>query len=313
MTWLNGPKSHDPACKQPLHSDDGSNELRQVEQRMADLEKLLEEKDLSLTALREQLRTIQCRYDDICDSLIWRGTQPLRQILDHVKKWRDMLAKLRVVTIDRFVLPCLGALRGEVQWVRLISTWPGNIAIVQAGFGREQTLRLNSLINYLTRKNYLIILVRERWNNKDGTCHDQSTPNCVNIACSELLHNIDCLACPPDRKKLFILTSPVDSLVASVAKFRQAGFAVMYDLTDDWESLHEEPCSREYEEQAVLAADMVSVSSGSLRDKFRDLRQDIQVVMVETDDVLEGTPWDMSIADLLTRVEKGTCFASLYA
>jgi glycosyltransferase involved in cell wall biosynthesis len=86
----------------------------------------------------------------------------------------------------------------------------------------------------------------------------------------------------PRELSLFLVTMPAPTLVDLIPSLRQRGFAIVYDIMDEWEAFSQVGqapwFSKTIEDSLVLQSDYVCAVSPSLRDKFATLRLDISVI-----------------------------------
>ena len=84
-----------------------------------------------------------------------------------------------------------------------------------------------------------------------------------------------------DQEALYLLTMPAAVLINCVPNLRSKGYAIIYDVMDDWEEFFNSGQApwyvKELEAQLVLQSDLVCGVSPALVDKFSAIRTDIFV------------------------------------
>lgn len=276
-------KSIVDTCSEQLKSCESP---RQTELTTVTLERMLEESRLELHNLKDQLRTVERKYDDICNSLIWRKTKWLRDLLDYAKDWRQFrsLAVDSISELWQRMRSCGSDFHRD--WTGEVRSWQGNVAIVQSAFAYDETLnqRPLNLAGYLARRGFLVIFVVWQWNEKEKLKNSYRfvAENILQIPYYDFLDHSTGLERRLDGKGYLFVTFPSEGIVNRVSLLRSLGYSVVYDIMDDWEEFSRVGQAiwydRPLEEQAVLAADLVTAVSGPLRAKFDHLRSDIRVV-----------------------------------
>lgn len=250
------------------------------------LRRRLEEQRLELTALRNQLRSIENKYDDICNSIIWRKTKWLRDTLDYLKNWRGGYFFLRDAIRNR-LLSARPASSGRCyDWPAHIAAWRGKVAIVQSIFEFDPLLnqRPVNLAKYLSSQGFLVIYVA--WQKSESANLKHSfrfvADNILQVPFFTFIQNVKRLDTRRNGDATLFVTFPAAALVRQFSALRSAGYAIVYDIMDDWEEFNRFGQAvwyeRGVEEQAVLAADLVTVVSEPLLLKFNYLRSDIQII-----------------------------------
>lgn len=247
------------------------------------LQQQLQAQQLELAALRDQLRITEKKYDDICNSVIWRKTKWLREALDYAKNWRSSRSQLGDELQDGW-RRIFGSADYNSDWLGVLRSWPGSVAIVQSAFEFDETVnqRPINLAKYLAQQGFMVIFVAWQWheNERLRQAYRFVAENILQVPYYDFINQASKL----DQRlngSLF-LTFPAADLVRQFAPLRSAGYAIVYDIMDDWEEFHRVGQAvwyeRDLEEQVILAADLVTVVSAPLRMKFSHLRNDIRLI-----------------------------------
>lgn len=176
----------------------------------------------------------------------------------------------------------------------LLSTVPGwvstanqreRVAIIPCAFEFDELFNqrpINAAKHYAA-KGYLVIFVAWQWSPEDQltTGCGEVRPNIHQIPLYDFLRYCDHLTLRLEYS-FYMVTLPAPLLVDPVYALRSRGYAIIYDIMDDWEAFSNVGQApwfvKSIEESLVLHSDFVSVVSPALKNKFSALRSDILVI-----------------------------------
>lgn len=211
-------------------------------------------------------------------SAFWAMPQPLRLKLDSLRHRFVQRAKVA----EEVELPASDA---GLDWIALVDA-AGKVAIVPSAFEFEELAnqRPINLAKYLAGRGYTVLFAAWQWSRDErlSKSNQQVHPGIWQIDLYSLIDNVGKLARRQDPSSIYVLTLPAPELVNLHQAVRRSGFAVVYDILDEWEAFNavgQAPWySKAHEHEAVMAADVVAAVSPPLTAKFGHLRGDMHVI-----------------------------------
>lgn len=258
------------------------------------------------TQTREQL-------DSILHSRSWTLTAPLRWLMGRARQITQGPARYRFYRAVYWKLPApvrqaLGGWRqrvvqraqqdgwsaaaaGEVAGPAVTPAWVltaqqhTRIAIIPCGFEFDELVNQRPInaAKCFAAAGYFVVFVAWQWRREDVLARGCGPvwPGVHQVPLFEFMDVAALLPAGP-AQALYLLTLPAPPLVALVPLLRSRGFAVVYDIMDEWEAFARAGQAPWYEadvERAlVLQADAVTAVAPSLVRKFADLRTDIACI-----------------------------------
>ena len=159
------------------------------------------------------------------------------------------------------------------------------VAIVPCGFEFDELVNQRPInaAKYFSGKGYLVLFVAWQWTPADILSKGcaEVWPNVYQVPLFEFISMNSTFGNNGDSS-IFLVTMPAPSLVNLIPSLRQRGFNIVYDVMDEWEAFShvgQAPWFKKAVEQSlVLQSDFVCTVAPALRDKFSNLRNDIQVI-----------------------------------
>jgi SAM-dependent methyltransferase len=293
-------------------------ELVQVQASVAQHRQQAEQTTAALQALRDehaQLRhseqALHEQLDRLQASRSWTLTAPLRTV---ARRWRDLqhqqgryqlykslfwklpeawrhgLRNWRRRYVERhqrlgWTRPA-AALPMELSpaWV-LAARQHRKIAVVPCGFAFDETVNQRPInaAKHFAAAGYFVLFVAWQWQRGEGVPQGCAPvwPQVYQVPLYDFLEGAAGLPGGQDRA-LYLLTLPAPPLVQLVPVLRARGFAIVYDIMDEWEAFSATGQAPWYlgdvEDALVLQADCVTAVAPSLVAKFAHLRKDIELI-----------------------------------
>ncbi|WDZ57575.1 methyltransferase domain-containing protein [Paenibacillus polymyxa] len=161
------------------------------------------------------------------------------------------------------------------------------IAVLPSAFEFDELYnqRTINLAKYLSKNGWIVIFVSWQWSREEQSKQDfkEVINNVFQIPLYSFVENLAHfkLFSKWKEKKYFLTLSP-EILVNAIPILRPLGFNIIYDILDEWEEFNkvgQAPWySKAIEERVIMESDQVIAVSNPLKDKFKDLRSDIQVI-----------------------------------
>jgi len=136
---------------------------------------------------------------------------------------------------------------------------------------------------YFSARGYFVVFVVWQWS-RDEMQEKKSAQVWPGIFQVPLFEFMDYRENFPSRQKqaLYIVSFPAPVLVDFVPDLRKKGYAIIYDIMDEWEEFSKVGQAIWYEkgveESLVLQSDLVTAVAPSLVDKFASIRKDIVLI-----------------------------------
>lgn len=170
------------------------------------------------------------------------------------------------------------------RWVKLAQL-ADKLAIIPCGFEFDELVNQRPInaAKYFASKGYYVLFIAWQWkpNEKLVKGCDQVNAGIYQVPLFEFIDNYKSLA-SKKLDALYLLTMPAKVLVDCVSFLRGKGFAIAYDIMDEWQEFFNSGQApwyeKDIEEQLVLQSDIVSAVAPALVDKFSGIRDDILLI-----------------------------------
>jgi len=271
---------------------------RKEDKTLADYERCRNDLEYANSCIRLQ----EARVSAIFASYSWRATAPLRKLLDlytfaarrlpHLWKGRARLTPAVITPSDAANLVAsehsapVDAGEETPSWIHELCSVASS-AILTSAFRFDDSVnqRPIHLARHLQATGRRVFFVHWEWDPpawRGVSRAERILGDSWDIPMSEFLYWSPSVIIGSPWSASFFLTFPAPQLTALFDVLRPKQIRLIYDIMDDWEAFHaigQAPWFVEHIEcQAVLKADLVSVVSPRLREKFAPLRADIEVV-----------------------------------
>jgi hypothetical protein len=286
------------------------------EGQIASLNQAVAEREGQIASLNQVVAERDGRIQSIISSGSWRLTQPVRfasKLVRSIKHEHERHTLLKTVywRLPEFLRHRLNQQRHAYiakrlhQNVALLSQnksslngisneqsdWlvkanqAEQIIIIPCGFEFDELVNQRPInaAKYFSTQSYFVLFVAWQWSPQDTLSRGCSVvwSNIYQIPLFDFISQAENLHYHRNLS-LFLVTIPAPVLVKLVPCLRQQGFAIVYDIMDEWEAFHHMGQApwfmKSIEQSLVLQADYVCAVSPSLRDKFSPLRSDISVI-----------------------------------
>ena len=275
------------------------------------LNRTMIDKDLILENSRREISILNSKIDDFIKSRSWRYTRPFRFLKDlgralvHpperyalVKRiyWylpaflRQRLnakraayvsknLKMRKTTTDLYAPPR----QASTEWIARVKA-SSKVVVIPCGFEFEELVNQRPInaAKYFSQNGYLVLFVAWQWAPEETLAKGcaEVWPQVWQIPLYDFL-DLHVALPSRDQEALYLLTMPAAVLINCVPNLRSKGYAIIYDVMDDWEEFFNSGQApwyvKELEAQLVLQSDLVCGVSPALVDKFSAIRTDIFV------------------------------------
>lgn len=253
------------------------------------------------------------QMDSILHSRSWKLTAPLRWLMQQARQTTQAPSRYRFYRVVFWKLPApvrkaLGSWRQHMVQRAQQEGWasprfanagvPGDppawvlaaqqqtkIAIIPCGFEFDELVNQRPInaAKCFAAAGYFVVFVAWQWRREEALTRG-CAPVWPGVHQVPLFEFMDAATLLPHRAAdaLYLLTMPAPPLVALVPLLRSRGFAIVYDIMDEWEAFARAGQAPWYQADAeralVMQADAVTAVAPSLVDKFADLRTDIACV-----------------------------------
>lgn len=172
----------------------------------------------------------------------------------------------------------------DAPWIKWISS-SAKVAIVTCSFEFDELVnqRPINLAKYLAENGYAVIFVAWQW-----TPEEKLKKGCgevwKNIFQVPLFEFASLISRMPKKveEAHYFACLPAPKLTAWVFDLRALGYTIIYDIMDEWEAFHLAGQAPWYdidvERALVLESDLVTCVAPSLKMKFSDIRNDVEVI-----------------------------------
>lgn len=288
----------------------------------------LAKSELELAECRYHLRHFTVMYEDIITSTAWKCIKTVGTLLKIIKTYCFSLsgAKSLIANIAFSLAERVG--HSSCRWIGAINSSRQGVAIVPADslFNAVVDHWSEMLVRFLADQGYLVLLASLPCKSLKSlhTSSGALSPNLIQVPLNQLLNKLDKLQSESDCLHLIFFALPTQDIVWRLPAFRRAGFSIVYDIVDDWQAHYGAGrvpwYDRALEEQAVLYADIVRVTSKKLQVKFSHLRSDL--IMMSGDDLSNAECADSALTNrergyqtgqLLAEIAKKSITRKLYA
>jgi len=223
------------------------------------------------------------RYDFV-KRVYWWIPEPVRRLLDGFK----------VRYVSRHLLKRAAmavSMHGNVveheipDWLKRVKLEGEMLVIIPCAFEFCELVNQRPInaAKYFSARGYFVVFVVWQWSRDDAQENRpvHVWPGVFQVALFEFL---DCRENFPSRRKkaLYIVSFPAPVLVDFVPELRKKGYAIIYDIMDEWEEFSKVGQAiwyeKDVEESLVLQSDLVTAVAPSLVDKFTPIRKDIVLI-----------------------------------
>lgn len=236
--------------------------------------------------MAQAIKNRELRYA-LLKRLYWRLPEFLRHRLNakrHAYVARQLQKRIDLVGRESFGENGSGQ---SSEWV-LRASQAKRVAIVPCGFEFDDLVNQRPInaAKYLADQGYFVVFVPWQWSPQDalskGCC--EVWPGVYQVPLFRFVSEVENLSRSGDTDdfSLFMITMPAPALINLVPLLRQRGFAIIYDIMDEWEAFSKAGqapwYSRVAEDSLVMHSDYVCGVSPALREKFSNFRSDIGVI-----------------------------------
>jgi len=223
------------------------------------------------------------RYD-LVKAIYWRLPKLVRHLLERFKiKYisRHLLKRVAMATSTHQSI----AENELPEWLEHMKLLGGMSAIIPCAFEFCELVNQRPInaAKYFSSRGYFVIFVAWQWsrgeNLEKNSC--QVWPGVFQVPLFEFIDYYENL---PIRQQsaLYIVSFPAPVLVDVVPGLRKKGYAIIYDIMDEWEEFSKVGQAIWYEksveESLVLQSDLVTAVAPSLVEKFTAIRRDIVLI-----------------------------------
>lgn len=275
--------------------------ISNLENRIADIEAALLESqgraarlEYERDATRGQLAERERHLALVLGSRSWRITRPLRALSAMTtREGRQRVLQYFRGVPQPLAAPASTATLAEAHappanapaWLAAAHA-AERLAIVPCAFEFDELAnqRPINLAKHLAAAGYTVLFAAWQWHREEVLARSgtQVHPGVWQIDLYTLYDHAAELGMRAGGDAVYFITLPAPELVALHAPLRARGFAVVYDILDEWEAfaaVGQAPWfDAQSERNAVLSADAVAAVSPPLAAKFASLRTDMAVI-----------------------------------
>lgn len=172
----------------------------------------------------------------------------------------------------------------HIEWLERANK-SNKIVIIPCGFEFDELVNQRPInaAKYFAERGYQVLFIAWQWSAKDKLSKgcNEVFPNVFQVPLFDFIKHVNKLHHCPERS-LFLITMPTSNLVGLVPILREKGFAIIYDIMDEWEEFYEVGQApwfkKSVEESLVLQSDFVCAVSPPLQEKFSHIRSDIKII-----------------------------------
>jgi hypothetical protein len=171
----------------------------------------------------------------------------------------------------------------SLDWIDILPNYKKVIIIPSAfEFDELYNQRPINMSKYFSDEGYLVLYIVWEWRRNEIEKRGLVYNNLYQIPMYEFLDYSNQMQTKHLKNAIYLINIPSEKLVNISYFFRKQGFAIAYDMMDEWEEFHKSGeaswYNKEYEEHAVLISDVVTAVSQSLVEKFNFIREDITII-----------------------------------
>lgn len=172
----------------------------------------------------------------------------------------------------------------HIEWIERANK-AKKVVVIPCGFEFDGLVNQRPInaAKYFSDHGFFVIFVAWQWTPKDIMSKgcNEVWMNVFQVPLYTFVSEVEKLQHHNDFS-LYLVTFPAPILVKLASSLRSRGFAIAYDIMDEWEAFSKVGqaswFSKSVEESLVLQADSVCGVSPPLKDKFSLLRSDISVI-----------------------------------
>ncbi|MFJ5713607.1 glycosyltransferase [Neobacillus sp. NPDC093127] len=145
--------------------------------------------------------------------------------------------------------------------------------------------RTINLAKYLAEQGIAVLFVAWQWDDQEKLqkSYQKVYKNIFQVPVYDFTYHLEKLTILDEiRTKTYITTFPAKLFYGSTDQLKKSGYKIIYDIMDEWEEFYKTGDASWYnrgvEESFVQIANLVTVVSQPLKDKFSFIRNDIDVI-----------------------------------
>lgn len=261
----------------------------------------------SLDAAHQTIKARDVMIGEFLNSASWRVTYPLRTAKRGLRALTDPAARYALLRTVYWRLPeswryWLHAQRarfaasrwgagGQSMEPLTLPAWltevrsADKVVVIPCGFEFDELVNQRPInaAKYFASLGYFVLFVAWQWGRKDELTRG-CRPVWPGVHQVPLFEFVDAhgLLPPKQADALYLLTMPAKVLVDCVPGLRGKGYAIVYDVMDEWHEFFKSGQApwydRHVEEQLVLQSDAVCCVAPVLVEKFSGIRNDILLI-----------------------------------
>ncbi len=170
------------------------------------------------------------------------------------------------------------------EWVKMAQS-SAKVVVIPCAFEFDELVNQRPInaAKYFANRGYLVLFIAWQWGRKDELTKGCSAvwPGVYQVPMFEFVDLYKLLS-PKQVDAQYLVTLPAKVLVDCVIGLRNKGYAIVYDVMDDWQEFFNSGQApwyeRQVEEQLVLQSDVVSCVAPALVKKFANIRNDILLI-----------------------------------
>lgn len=295
--------------------DEKHQTIGQMQQQVSFMEHELSEAHQSLDAAHQTIEARDAKIDELLHSTSWKVTRPLRAAKRALRALTDPAARYTLLKSVYWRLPESLRHRLQKQRARYVAAhWDAGrqaepvagtqaveplalpewvaaarsadkVAVIPCGFEFDELVNQRPInaAKYFASRGYFVLFVAWQWGRKDELAKGCSSvwPRVHQVPLFEFV-DLHGLLPPKQADALYLLTMPARELVNCVPGLRGKGYAIVYDVMDEWQEFFKSGQApwydRQVEEQLVLQSDVVCCVAPALVEKFSGIRDDILLI-----------------------------------
>ena len=139
-----------------------------------------------------------------------------------------------------------------------------------------------NMAKYFSEKGYFVLYIAWEWRHNEINRKGLVYKNLYQLPLYDFLDYGNQIEINHLDNATYLINLPSKKLVELSYFFRKKGFAIAYDIMDDWEEFYNSGNApwydKDYEEHAILISDVVTAVSQPLIDKFNFIRKDLALI-----------------------------------